>query len=91
MSEVVIGKESDDTSDLIEVSGNIVTRVNWKVSALLFIICVVVFSDLFVETFLEGTALASGDNPTNDGTFVQIFTVIGGYILADLAVSYGVV
>lgn len=87
-------EEKDDhkKTDLVSVSGTILTKINWKIILFLSFISLVIFSDIFIEGVLqkiEGTVV--GECTTTKGTLIQIATMVVGYVVMDLAVQYEVI
>jgi hypothetical protein len=77
-------------SDFMTAGGTLLTNINYKVTALLFMILVVCFSDLFVDVVLTEVpdAIVTGQ-VTTKGTLIQVACVTFGYVASDLLVKYG--
>jgi hypothetical protein len=59
--------------------------VNYKIAFFLFILGIIIFSDVFIELFLVPISGAVyGDVPTNKGTTIQLLMLTLGYIVIDL-------
>jgi hypothetical protein len=79
----------DSKTDLVKVSGSVLSRINWKMILFLSFISMIIFSDIFIEGVLhrfEGTTI--GDCTTTKGTLIQIGTMVVGYAALDLAIQY---
>jgi hypothetical protein len=64
--------------------------IPWKVSFFLFILMIFIFSDIYIELFLNSIPGAvEGDCPTTKGTVTQIVTTIICYMILDLLVQGG--
>ena len=94
MSESIDGntknKSSDnDKTDFMNVSGNILTNINYKVTFLLFIIGMLLFSDVFIENILiKFSDTVDGECTTTKGTLIQLILLVIAYIALDLLVKY---
>lgn len=83
-------KKSNKT-DLMKMTGNLLSNINYKVAFLLFVVSVVIFSDVFIDNVLHGIDGAiEGDSTTTKGTMVQLIFMIVSYIFIDLIVQYEV-
>lgn len=79
-------------TDLVNVSGNVLSKINWKMILFISFISMVIFSDIFIEGILhkfEGTTI--GDCTTTKGTLIQIAALVASYTVLDLAVQYEMV
>lgn len=62
--------------------------INWKIAFFLFVVMLFVFSDVYIELFLNSIPGAvEGDSPTTKGTITQIITTIIAYMILDLLVQ----
>ncbi len=62
----------------------------WKISMFLFMLMIFIYSDIFVELFLNSIdGAVEGDSPTSKGTLIQIIITIICYIVLDLLVQGG--
>ncbi len=78
----------DEYSDLIKIGGDILTDINYKVLAILFLICIIIMSDVFIMHVLSKSKDAvSGTNTTTKGTFLQIASICLGYVVSDFMVK----
>lgn len=76
-------------TDLMKISGNLLGNINFKVAFLLFMVGMIVFSDLFIDGFLSNVSdSVSGECTTTKGTMIQLLFLVIGYILIDLIVKY---
>ena len=76
-------------SDFMTAGSSLAASINFKVTILLFFISLIIFSDLFVESFLVNipNSVIAGQ-VTTKGTLIQIMCLTAGYIASDLAVKY---
>lgn len=75
-------------SDFISMFSDLFNSINYKVAIFLFILGVLIFSDMFIDTFLAPMSDAvEGDTPTTKGTTIQLLALTFGYIVIDLLVS----
>jgi len=83
---------SSNNSDFITMFYDLFNSVNYKVAILLFFLGVILFSDIFIESFLINISGAvDGDTPTSKGTTIQLVLQTFGYIIFDLLVSGGII
>lgn len=85
-------KSSDNTKtssdDFPSIFSDLFNAINYKVMFFLFIIGVMIFSDVFIELFLAPiNGAVFGDVPTNKGTIIQLLVLTLGYVCADLLVK----
>ena len=87
-------EEPDDISksdghDFPAMTLSLFGKVNIKVAVFLFILSVLIFSDIFVRNVLIGfgTAVDQVNCPTTSGTLIQITMLVIGYIILDLLVQ----
>ncbi len=80
--------DADHTSndDFPSIFTDIFKSVNWKVAIFLYLICIFVNSDLFIDMFLNQNQI-DGDCPNTSGTMTQISTVVLAYIVVDMLVQ----
>ena len=96
MSESIDGENtknkinnSDNKTDFMNISGNILTNINYKVTFLLFIVGMILFSDVFMENVLiKFNDTVDGECTTTKGTIIQLLLLIISYIVLDLLVKY---
>lgn len=87
------GNNSKDgnNTDLMKMSGNLLTNINYKVAFLLFIVGMIIFSDVFIESVIgKFSDSVDGDSPTTKGTIIQLLLIVLAYIILDLIVKYEV-
>lgn len=88
--EIVEPIETGKKTDLMKVTGNLITNINYKVGFLLFMIGILIFSDLFIENVLKNFKGSTvGECTTTKGTLLQLMFLIIAYIILDLVVKYG--
>lgn len=75
-------------SDFVEIGQGIVTCINVKVAFFLFLLCMIIFSDVFIDNVLLKIpeSVESGCTTTK-GTIIQIGIVSIGYIFIDFLVQ----
>jgi hypothetical protein len=102
MSEKVAGLSDDDIdveprknnkkTDLMKMTGNLLTNINYKVAFLLFIVGIIIFSDVFVDGVLSKFSnTVDGGYATTKGTILQLVFFVLAYILLDLITKYEVI
>lgn len=78
-----------NTTDLVHVSGNLISNINYKVAFFIFFIGMIVFSDIFIDSILSNfESSVSGECATTKGTFIQLLVMVITYIIVDLLVKY---
>lgn len=81
-------KKYNNKDDFVSMGSDLFQGINWKVSFFLFILGVLIFSDVFIELFLVSINDAvEGDTTTTKGTMIQLFSLTLGYIIIDLLVQ----
>lgn len=95
-SEFSLDSTDDDVSevagrtDLIKLSGNIMSSINYKLGAFTFVLGVILLSDTFVDNVLSGIpGMVHGECTTTQGTFTQLILLIIGMLVIDLLVRAG--
>jgi len=82
-----LDQKSDDFSSIFM---DCMTTINFKLLLFLFLVFVLVTSDVFVDKILSKCNGATENrNPTMKGTFIQGFVVVILYILLDLIIKLG--
>jgi len=77
-------------SDFVKVGGNILTSINYKITLFLFVLGLIIFSDVFIDNVLSKFDDAvSGECTTTRGTLLQLTMLCLGYIIIDLLVQSG--
>ena len=83
------GKKGKKT-DFMKMTGNLIGNINYKVAFLLFMIGMIIFSDIFIDGFLSHISdTVAGECPTTKGTMLQLLFMVIAYIIVDLVVQYG--
>lgn len=81
--------DDESKSDFMKVSGNIFSNIPYKLTVFMFIVGMIIFSDLFIDNFLHGISGAvDGENPTNKGTMIQLLTYSLMLIILHLLIGY---
>lgn len=85
-------KNNSDKDDFISLINDLFYSINYKIAIFLFIIGILIFSDVFIELFLNPISGAVyGDIPTTKGTTIQLLALTVGYILIDLLVTGSII
>lgn len=83
---------NSSNADFITMFYDLFNTINYKVTILLFLLGVILFSDIFIDAFLINISGAvDGDTPTSKGTTIQLMLHTLGYIIFDLLVSGNVI
>jgi len=79
-----------DRDDFSGMTATVLTKVNFKVAIFIFLLGILVFSDVYIENALSKFKGASHDGQaTTKGTMLQLMTLVIGYIIIDLLVQGG--
>ena len=82
----------DKRGDLMSVSWDFLSKINFKIGAFIFIIGIFVLSNTFVETILSRISGAVTDDlPTTKGTIIQMTFVVLAYLIIDMLAQHKVV
>lgn len=83
---------SSSNADFITMFYDLFNSINYKVAILVFLLGIILFSDIFIESFLINISGAvDGDTPTSKGTTIQLLLQTLGYIIFDLLVSGNII
>jgi hypothetical protein len=83
---------NSSNADFITMFYDLFNAINYKVTILLFLLGVILFSDIFIESFLiHISGAVDGDTPTSKGTTIQLLLQTIGYIVFDLLVSGNII
>ncbi len=78
-------KNDHKKSDLMSISGSIISKINYKISIFLFIVGMILFSDVFINSVLSKIPNSvSGECTTTKGTVLQLTILCLFYLTADL-------
>lgn len=81
-------KRNSDRDDFISIISDLFYSINYKVAIFLFILGILIFSDVFIESFLMSiNGAVYADQATSKGTVIQLLALTFGYIIIDLLVS----
>jgi hypothetical protein len=83
--------EQDDCtkSDFMRISGNVFSNVPYKLTLFMFIVGMLIFSDLFIDGFLHGIPGAvGGECASSKGTIIQLLLFCLAHIMLDLMIKY---
>jgi len=76
-------------TDFVNITGNIFCNINYKLSIFMFLFGILLFSDLFIETFLiKIPGAVDGENTTTKGTIIQLLVFCLVLIILDLLIKY---
>ena len=76
-------------TDFMQMSGNMLSNINIKMSFILFFLGMIIFSDLFIDGFLNKfDGAVHGECTTTKGTIIQLLFLVIGYIIMDLVTKY---
>ena len=85
-------KYKSKKSDFVHAGSKIITSINYKVSFLLFIISVIIFSDVFIENIINNFSdTVDGECTTTKGTMIQLLFMVLAYIIIDLIVKFEII
>lgn len=71
--------------DFLSMFSDLFGSINYKTAIFLFILGILIFSDVFIELVLTSTdGAVYGDAPTTKGTIIQLLALTFGYIIIDL-------
>lgn len=89
--------ESDDDyvgpsshKDLISALYGMLSSINYKIAIILYIICTIIFSDIFTDIIGRMGYVEDG-NITGAGTHIQLMLVTICYIIIDLLVKNSII
>ena len=88
VEEVVTKTDSTVESDFPSMCVDLLKRVNIKIAFFLLLLGSVIFSDVFIEQMPD--KYQDGLCPNSTGTFIQLFTLVTGYIVIDLLSQGGI-
>ena len=90
MSESIIDKYSDNTkSDFVNVTGNIIQDINYKLVLFMFIFGMFIFSDIFIDGFLSKfNNTVQGECTTNKGSIIQLTIYCTLLLILDLVIKW---
>lgn len=85
-------KHDHKRSDFMKLSGDIMSNINYKIAIFIFIIGMLLFSDVFIENILSGIGGSVEDGtPTTKGTVILLLFLVLAYIVLDLIVKYNII
>lgn len=85
-------KNSGRPSDFAEIMASVITRVNIVGKLLLFILILVIMSDIFVDKILsKGKGLVEHRAPTSKGVAVQAIFIVLGFSILEIFVKSGLI
>jgi hypothetical protein len=97
MSETLDGevntkqKDTKNKDDLICVGKQLLDLVNVKMCLFLFMLGIILFSDVFINTILINFSdSVDGECTTTKGTIIQLMLLIVGYVIIDILIKCNV-
>lgn len=83
----------DKSNDFVQIMGNIVSGIPFKMSIIIFIIFVLINSTIFIEYCIEplGKRYYDTEGVTNAGTYLQGLFLVIGYMLMYGLISTGLI
>lgn len=74
--------------DLVSVSGGLLKQINWKTALYLFVIGIIIFSDIFTDHVLNKIPDSTNDGiPNTKGSMFQLLLLILAFLILDLLVK----
>ena len=83
--------ENDETNktDFVNVGSSVIGNINAKLFAFMYIIGVIIFSDLFIDSVLSKIPNAvDGEYATTKGTLTQLTTLCVASMMVDVLIKY---
>lgn len=81
--------EDSKKSDFVSVSGNIILSINYKLGFFMFLIGMVLFSDLFIEKILVGFGNSVDcETPNTKGTIIQLLMFVLLMLMFDVLIKW---
>jgi hypothetical protein len=85
-------KNDKNKTDFMKATGNLLSNINYKMAFILFFICMLIFSDIFIENVLSRFSdSVHGETTTSKGTVIQLLFVVLFYIIFDVLIKYEVI
>lgn len=78
--------ETAGKTDLIKLSGNIMSSVNYRLGAFTFIFGVLIMSDTFVDYLSTIPGMVRGECCTTQGALVQLILIVLVMLVLDLLI-----
>ena len=79
----------NNKSDFMKIGGNVFSNVPYKLTLFMFILGMLIFSDLFIDGFLHGIPGAvDGECANSKGTIIQLILYSLALIMLDLMIKY---
>lgn len=80
-------KYDNGNSDFPSMGVELFKKINFKVALFMFLIGLVILSDMFIEKFIPIEYQDGTNNPNTKGTFLQLLVMVISYIIVDLLVQ----
>ncbi len=85
-------KKKGTGDDFPSMTADLFSNINFKAAIFLFMIGILIFSDVFIENILSSFSGASASGEaTTKGTVIQLFVLVLGYLIIDLLIQGGCV
>lgn len=79
----------DNTTDFVNITGGVMSNINYKLAIYMFVFGLFLFSDVFVDGFLSYVPnTIDGEYTTNKGTTVQLLLFVLLLVIFDLLIQY---
>lgn len=80
--------EDGTKTDFVKISGNIFGNINFKLAFFVFILGIILFSDVFIDgVLLKMNNAVDGECATTKGTMIQLLLLSLGLIVLDLLIK----
>ena len=84
----ILEEDDDDTHDLYETSIGLCKKIKFKSLIFLFILFIIISSDVFIEQMLDKFSNSVEHNcPTSKGVIVQGIFLVLGFVILDTLVN----
>ena len=80
-------KYDEGNSDFPSMGVELFKKINFKVALFMFLIGLIILSDMFIEKFIPIEYQDGTNNPNTKGTFLQLLVMVILYIIVDLLVQ----
>jgi len=89
MSDPIVDDCDQNKTDLMKISGNLISNINYKLAFFMFVIGMFIFSDIFIDSVLSTmNGAVDGDCPTTQGTIVQLIIFCLIMLFLDILIKY---
>lgn len=85
-------KDNKQKNDLIGLSGDLITSLNFKLASFVYLIGVMIFSDVFAENILSNiSGIYENGEISTKGTMIQLLLLCIVILIMDLLIKTNVV